>query len=117
MDIDQTNKYIDFLLNELNRYRKDFCFSSLEAQNFNNEIVRFKNLVSSSFWISNEIKSDIHKLNFSFNEVKEERKNLFFNMGGREVKDKSEDDKLRRRLENIEYDLNTIKRKIELLNC
>ena len=113
VDIHQTEKFIIFLLNEIDRYKKDWYLSSSEAEGFKNEINNFKQKINDSFWVPAELKKDIMKLCFHFDEPKLTFKKFFKLMMFREYYDEVNNQKLQTKLDAVGDNLRAIQFKFK----
>ena len=64
LGLPNVEKYLRFLLIELNRYKTDWEISKDEFDSFKIEFLRFKQIVNNSYSLPEQLKEDINKITF-----------------------------------------------------
>ncbi|KAA3613174.1 MAG: hypothetical protein D8M58_12775 [Calditrichaeota bacterium] len=121
IDLKTTEKFVVYLLDQIEKHKEDWYIENQEMQSTNNELRHFKALVEKSPLVPMDIKKKIADINFTFDEIKHSRKQFFrnfFTIWQRNIfsnsAEETDSDKFKLKLEKLRVDLINIKRMINL---
>jgi len=106
LDLSNVEKYLRFLLTELNRYKNDWEIGKDEFHSFNVELNRFKQIVNNSNYLSEQLKEDINKITVARKNNTKNFLRYLFLWDAEAFRKNQLDDK--NKIELLEYDIRSI---------